>query len=271
MLDIDDYEPDQSGSLDLRYCGWFEVEPRVLTFGSRLLHLDISFNQLVFLPSEISSLCLLQELNVSCNKLQTLPQEIGTLSWLRVIKANGNRLQTLPAEIGSCKNLETLNLSENILTSIPQEIAGCLSLRTLLLQNNDLPRLPLSLASLKGQIQKLDISNNNNEMTTTLPIAIHRDTDSIMWLLSLQKEKRHCIDRLKQDVKLLQHDNIAAEKELADAKDKIAMLEERKQALEADFESVRHFLVARAHYREFRIKMLHYWQEMKRACAQKIR
>ena len=264
MEDIDDYEPDQSGLLELKYLGWTEVEPRVLTFGSSLLHLDISFNQLVLLPSDISNLCLLQELNVSCNKLQTLPQEIGTLPWLRVIKANGNRLQTLPAEIGQCKQLETLNLSENVLTSIPQEIAGCLSLLTLLLQNNNLARLPLSLASLKGQIQQLDISNNDAEMAKTLPIAIHRDTDCIMWLLSLQKEKRHCIDRLKQDVKLLQHDNIAAQKELVNAKDKIAILKGKKEALESDFESVRHFLVARAHYREFRIKMLHYWQETKR-------
>ncbi|KAL9181563.1 hypothetical protein ACHAXT_010368 [Thalassiosira profunda] len=270
MEDNDDYEPNDSGHLDLRYSGWAVLEPRVLSFASSLLSLDLSFNQLAELPEELSKLSILQELNCACNKLQALPESIGSLAWLKIVKANGNCLSSLPASLGECKNLELLNASENALTSLPQEIAGCASLRTLLLQNNDLSRLPLSLASLGGQIQEIDVSNNNRELETTLPTAIHRDCSSIMWILALQQEKRHCIDQLKQEVKTFQHDNIAMEQELAKARERIAGLVTKKRVLEEDMESVQHFLVARAHCRELRRRGLLLWEEIKRACSQRV-
>ena len=270
MEDNDDFEPDSSGYLDLRYRGWTAIDPRVLSFSHCLLHLDVSFNQLQTLPDEISCLHALQELNCACNKLQSLPGSIASLAWLRVIKANGNAITTIPKEIGKCKALESLNLSENILTSIPQEIAGCTRLQTLLLQNNDLPRLPLSLVALSGVMQQLDISNNNKEINITLPTKIHRNVHSIMWILGLQQEKRICIDRLREEVKVLQHDNISAERELAIAKDRIATLEEKKNAVEKDIESARYFIIARFHYRGFRLRLLQWWRECKSACSRKM-
>mmetsp|Transcript_1541 Transcript_1541/g.3935 ORF Transcript_1541/g.3935 Transcript_1541/m.3935 type:complete len:269 (-) Transcript_1541:238-1044(-) len=267
MEDDDNYQPDATGHLELRYRGWTDIEPRIWSFADCLVHLDLSFNQLQTLPAQISNLHLLKELNCACNKLQSLPESIASLAWLRVIKANGNSIVALPKELGACKALELLNLSENVLTSIPQEIAGCTSLQTLLLQNNDLPRLPLSLATLSGKMQQLDISNNSQEMATIMPTEIHRDVHSIMWILGLQQEKRQCLDRLRQDVKLLQHDNIATEQELAQAEERIASLTERKRVLENDMESIRYFLAARLYYRELRKRMLHWWQECKRAWA----
>lgn len=270
MEDDDDYEPDQSGALDLRYRGMVVAEPRIWTFAHCLLTLDVSFNQLQSLDG-IASLQLLQELNCACNKLSSLPETIASMAWLRVIKANGNNISAVPKQLGKLKTLEVLNLSENALTALPQEIAGCSSLQTLLLQNNNLPRLPLSLATLSGQIQQLDISNNSPELQTTLPSEIHRDVNSIMWILALQQEKRHRIDRLKQDVKTLQHDNIAMEKELTKAREQIVKLESTKQALVDDMEDVKYFLVARSHCRELRRRGLELWQEVKRACAQRQR
>lgn len=265
----DDYEPDSSGYLELRYRGWTDAHPRIWSFAHCLLNLDISFNQLHTIPPEISNLSLLQELNCACNKLQYLPGSIASMSWLRVIKANGNGISIVPKEIGQCKALELLNLSENILTSLPPEIAGCSSLAKLLLQNNDLPRLPLSMSTLTGQIQDLDISNNSHEMVTTMPIEIHRDVHSIMWILSLQQEKRHCIDRLKQDNKGLQHDNVATEEDLAKSKERIATLQEKKRVLESEMESIEYFLLLRSHCRDFRRRSLKGLQEWKSAWAQK--
>lgn len=269
MEDNEDYEPDSSGSLELRHCGWTKIEPRLLTFSHCLLSLDISFNQLSELPTEISNLQLLQELNCACNKLQSLPDSIASLGWLRTIKANGNSICAIPKDIGGCKTLEVLNLSENALTSVPQEIAGCTSLRTLLLQNNDLPRLPLSLAALTGKLQQLDVSNNSRELLTTLPAEIHRDVHSIMWIVALQQEKRHDIDRLKQKIKETLHDNIDTERELAKARERILALEEKKRVLDSDMESIHYFLAARSHCRKWRTKCAGWWQEGKRACARK--
>lgn len=269
MDEDDDYEPDSSGHLELRYRGWTHADPRIWSFAHCLLSLDVSFNQLQELPTEISKLHLLQELNCACNKLKSLPESIASMEWLRIMKANGNGIHTIPKEIGNCKALENLNLSENVLTSLPQEIAGCTSLRTLLLQNNDLPRLPTSLASLSGQIQQLDISNNSQEMITTMPTAIHRDAHSIMWIISLQQEKRNDIVRLKQEIKELQHNNINMEQEIACARKIIATLEEKKGVLESDMESVRYFIVARSHCRELRRQCLCWWQEWKHAWARR--
>ena len=270
MEDSDDYEPDTSGVLELRHRGWTDAQPRIWSFAHCLLNLDISFNQLKALPTEIANLHLLQELNCACNKLQSLPKSMASMAWLRVIKANGNTIAGIPTEVGQCKALELLNLSENILTSIPQEIAGCKRLRTLLLQNNDLPRLPLSLSKLVGQMQQLDISNNSREMLTTMPIEIHRDTHSIMWILALQQEKRSNIDRLKQDIKTLQHDSIDMEQKLAEANVQLSVLRERKRVLERDLESVKYFIEVRSRCREMRRHSLRWWQKCKLACAQKL-
>lgn len=261
MEDNDDYEPDASGLLDLRYRGWTELELRVWSLATRLIHLDISFNQLQTLPDEISYLRLLQELNCSRNKLHSLPKSIGSLTQLRVLKANGNCIITLPNEIGRCSSLECLNLSENALKSIPQEIAECSCLRALLLQNNDLHHLPLSMAALRDRIEQMDVSNNNIQMTTTLPAKIHRDAHSIMWILALQQEKQHSIERLKQDMMVLQHDNLATERKLDVAKERIAELEEKKTTLSRDHESVKYYLAARARYRDCRGKMMRWWQD----------
>lgn len=263
MEDYEDYEPDNEGSLELRYLGWSSLEPKVLQFANRLLCLDISFNQLPSIPREISSLAILTELDISCNKLQSLPSELSSLSWLRILKANGNQLCNLPQSLGQLKKLETINLSENLLTSIPQEIAGCSSLQTVLLQNNDLKRLPLSLSAL--ELKQLDVSNNNQALLSTLPAAIHSDANSILWILRLQQEKSNCIENLKQDIKLLQRENMYTEQQLTKAKDQVSLLQEKKTTLEQEMDSVRTFLTLRNHYREFRLRLSLLWQECKRA------
>ena len=206
-------------------------------------------------------------LNCSCNKLESLPESISSLECLIILKANGNKLVTIPSGIGQCKALQQLILSENNLTSIPQEISGCTSLEQLLLQNNDLCRLPLSLATLRGQLRGMDLSNNNKQLTTTIPKETHRDIDSIMWILALQHEKRHCIDGLKLNVRSIQHDIVAYEGELAEAQQQIAKLEQKKKRVDDELESVKYFLIARRHKRNMQNWLEHMWDELKRAVA----
>ncbi|KAL3790704.1 hypothetical protein HJC23_009804 [Cyclotella cryptica] len=233
-------------------------------------HLDLSFNQLQLLPDEISSLYFLQVLNCSCNKLQALPEGIASLECLAVLKANGNALTSIPSSIGQCKALKQLILSENILTSLPQEISGCTRLELLLLQNNDLCRLPLSLASMSDNLREMDVSNNNHQLATNIPIETHRDVNSIMWILALQQEKRHCIDNLKKDSSKTQHDIVVYEGELLEAEQRIATLEEKKKSVQYDLESVKYFLIAREHKRNMQSWMEEKWKEIKRACTSKL-
>jgi Leucine-rich repeat (LRR) protein len=257
--------------------------------------LDVSFNQLQSLPDEITSLCFLQTLgkidptssllsmlpsnsylifisteDVSCNKLQALPKSIGSLENLTVLKANGNQIAALPSSIGDLQNLQQLILSENNLTALPQELEGCTSLQRLLLQNNDLSRLPLSLATLKGTLREIDLANNNHQLTTTIPAEVLRDLDSIMWILTLQREKRLCIDTLKQDTKHVQYEIVGYEMELLRFEEQIAMLEEKKRNVKSDLEEVKYFLMARTYKRDIQTWMDQKWEEVKQACSLRL-
>jgi Leucine-rich repeat (LRR) protein len=137
-----------------------------------------------------------------------------------------------------------LILSENILTSLPQELGDCSSLQKLLLQNNDLSRLPLSISILHNTLIEIDLSNNNKQLTTTIPTEVHRDIESIMWIISLQLEKRESIDGLKHDIKTLQHDIVAYEFDLLKLEEQVAMLEQKKRNVQNDLEQVKYFLRA---------------------------
>ena len=269
MEDIDNYEPDSSGTLmDLKYQGLSVVDPQVLSY-TGLVSLDLSFNLLQSIPEEISLLQNLEELHCASNKITALPDSIGSIQSLRLIQANNNMMISLPRSIGQLQNLNKLVLSHNILASLPDELGNCNNLESLLLDNNSLCRLPLSLALLKGKLSELDVSRNDEQMQTTLPSQIHQDAQSILWILSLQREKSHCIETLKTDVKVLQHEIHSSTEALAQAQQKMEDLERKKKMLEDDFESVKYFLTIRYHYRELRKKTLELWQSVRRACARK--
>jgi hypothetical protein len=268
MEDLDEYEPDNNGALDLKYQGLSALEPRVLSFGGNLVVLDLSFNLLETLPEAISKLTSLQELYLSNNKLSSLPESIGSLSSLRVIKANNNVLTTLPS-IGSLKNLEKLLLNNNVLTSLPEDIGYCSRLRVLHAQNNALSQLPVSLALLKAQLSDMDVSQNDESMDIVLPSAIHKDSQSILWILALQREKSHVIETLSADVKRLQHDIVDTNEALAVAKEQVLQLQERKKMLEDDLDSVRYFLCVREHCRKLRTRSSALYQSVRAACARR--
>ena len=267
MQDSVDYEPDKSGVLDLKYGGRSVLEHRVLSFAHNLVVLDVSFNLLKELPNEISQLTNLQELSCSANKLSSLPESIGSIHSLRVIRANNNMLTILPSSIGQLKNLQQCIFNDNLLTSLSDSIGGCTSLSSLLLQNNALRRLPSSLAFLKGQLCELDISRNDEQIQIALPTRIHKDAESILWLLALQREKTCLIDNLKEDVRRLQYEIAFSEEALLKARQDMAVLEDRKNSLNDELQSVKFFLCVRDHYRQLRRKALELWQTIRGACA----
>ncbi len=269
MEDIDDYEPDSSGTLmDLKYQGLSVVDPQVLSY-TGLVTLDLSFNLLESLPDGIGLLQNLEQLHCASNKITALPDSIGTIQSLRLIEANNNMMISIPQNIGQLQSLKKLVLNDNILTSLPEEIGNCNNLESLLAHNNSLCRLPLSLSLLKGKLSELDVSRNDEQMQTTLPIQIHQDAQSILWILSLQREKSHCLETLKADVKLLQHEIHSSSEALVGTQQEMKNLDSKKKVLEDDFESVRYFLTVRYHCRELRRKALELWQSIRLACAKK--
>ena len=95
---------------------WFEVEikgmvknlsPKLWQW-THLRCLYLNDNNLVRLPSVVSSLVNLQYLDASNNKIRTLPAEIGDMTTLRELYLNNNQIRVLPFELGKLFKLHQL-------------------------------------------------------------------------------------------------------------------------------------------------------------------
>ncbi len=122
--------------------------PLEIAFFSRLSKLDISHNSLTELPEEIGHLKELVELRTSNNLLQSLPRAIGHLKCLKNFQCSSNQLSTLPNEICEMKELKTLNLSKNRIRCLPEKIDNLQSLNYLFLESNELSSLPSALGAI---------------------------------------------------------------------------------------------------------------------------
>lgn len=69
---------------------------------------DLSDNDLSFVPEEIQQCALLEELNLSRNPVRQLPRWIGSLVSLRMFQADSCSLHVLPEEMACLENLHTL-------------------------------------------------------------------------------------------------------------------------------------------------------------------
>jgi Leucine-rich repeat (LRR) protein len=132
---------------------------------SSLIEIDLSDNQLSFLPSEIGQLTQLQDLNLDNNKLSTLPPEIGQLTQLRKLKLNDNKLSTLPSEIGQLTQLQDLHLYNNKLSIFPSEIGQLTQLQRLNLSCNNFSTLPPEI----GQLTQLITLGLDKNKLSALP------------------------------------------------------------------------------------------------------
>lgn len=66
-----------------------------------LIELDLSFNELQYLPTSIGKLKNLKRLNLSGNKISSLPKEFENLTSLEFLDFDGNPIERVPVEISS--------------------------------------------------------------------------------------------------------------------------------------------------------------------------
>lgn len=151
-------------ALRIRHCNGVDLK---LIFESlpapeKLLELDISWNRLDTLPSEISRFKNLKTLNLSENSFAVLPLELKELTHLtrlnlkHSIYLNINQALDVLAQL---PRLHSLILSYCQLEELPETIENLRELRSLNLEGNYLLTLPKSLTRLKN-LQKLVLRKN---------------------------------------------------------------------------------------------------------------
>ena len=160
----------------------------------KLLHLNLSGNQLSELSNSVCLLQGLETLDVSGNLLTSLPATLLELTKLQSFNARENHLSgalhSLPAsaalhtvmlgrnqlqsmrevEFERCPNLSMLDVSENKLTELPNTICCLGHLKTLDATNNELGNLPYGL----GYISSLSrIAVDGNRLRSIRRTLLH--------------------------------------------------------------------------------------------------
>lgn len=132
--------------------------------------LDLSNQDLEFLPTEIGKLTKIKNLFLDDNQLTGLPPEIKELTELTVLNLSNNQLIEFPPELGALKKLRWLDLGNNQLTELPSQLGKLTQLAVLYLYDNQLMELPPELGELT---QLVDISLFGNQLNK-LPQTIEK-------------------------------------------------------------------------------------------------
>lgn len=97
------------------------IPPSLLSLTS-LQYLDMSFNRLVTIPPQISSVCF-QYFPCSGSPSSLLGPQILQLVNLRVLSLQNNQIISLPTQMGHLTNLEELLVADNKMDFLPVEVS----------------------------------------------------------------------------------------------------------------------------------------------------
>jgi len=137
-----------------------------------LLTLEISNNQIVQLPREISTLKNLRYLLAKNNCLDdlSLPKELEDLKQLEIINLGGNRLKQFPYQLFQLFNLKEIYLGSNQISLLPDLFQTLNKVEVLYLGGNQITNAPDSI----GLMQNLIVLNLSGNHLRTLPSSISR-------------------------------------------------------------------------------------------------
>ena len=88
-----------------------------------LITLNLSSNQLVYLPSGLCGLAKLKTLIIRNNFLCELPKCMNLSLSLETLNVSGNKLENFPVQVLQLSRLKQLHLGGNHIQNVPKEIA----------------------------------------------------------------------------------------------------------------------------------------------------
>ncbi|XP_045160568.2 leucine-rich repeat-containing protein 40-like [Mercenaria mercenaria] len=147
-------------SINLSKNTFTELPKGIMLVSDHLKELNLGFNKLTSLHSDIGLYFKLTFLDLRNNQLSDLPSDMASLKEMREVILSFNRFTKLPAVLYSLPKLEILFANDNKIESIdPQGMKQLASLATLDLQNNNIGQVPPELG-LCSQIKSLQLSGN---------------------------------------------------------------------------------------------------------------
>ncbi|KAE9248380.1 hypothetical protein PF004_g3885 [Phytophthora fragariae] len=135
-------------------------------FGSTLIHLNLSSNQLQALPASVGELVSLKTLTVEDNQLESLHPSIAALPHLELLRIRKNQLsaESISHFLGDSpalrSSLKELDLRNNNLSTLPTEISQLRSLETLLVAYNRIETLDRFPWSQLAKVSVISVSDN---------------------------------------------------------------------------------------------------------------
>ena len=111
---------------------------------------QLSHNDFVQFPIELSTFLNLVNIDLSNNGLTTIGCEIISLQKLKILTARNNLLDStsVPKDFGMLTSLESLNLSGNRFTQLPMQVTELVHLKNLHLGANRITEIPSAVKSL---------------------------------------------------------------------------------------------------------------------------
>ncbi|XP_067941065.1 malignant fibrous histiocytoma-amplified sequence 1 homolog [Watersipora subatra] len=139
--------------------GLLQSLPEVVTKLTSLEELDLSYNQINWLPDRLDTMESLRKLILSGNHLREVPENITALSSLEELDLSDNQISQLPEKLSTMRSLRRLLLSGNLFRDVPDFITAMSSLEELNLSVCQIRQLPEKLDTMMS-LRKLDLSFN---------------------------------------------------------------------------------------------------------------
>ncbi|KAK3715077.1 hypothetical protein QZH41_012136, partial [Actinostola sp. cb2023] len=150
-----------------------ELDPSLLKDIRWVERLQLPYNMLVTIPSNIVDLHKLCRLNLQNNQLQRIPSGLVKMNCLRVLNLSHNKLTELPRKSHWSPSLKTLDVSDNLLETLPKNMATS-KLKNLYIARNSLYEVPPCVCELLT-LMTLDLSGNSR--LTQLPVQMGKLTN----------------------------------------------------------------------------------------------
>ncbi|KAJ3645479.1 hypothetical protein Zmor_023129 [Zophobas morio] len=156
--------------------------------------LDLSYNQIQLLPTDLFKKCKITTLKITNNRLwnvelYSLPRDLKNLH------LDGNSLNSLPQEINNLKQLEELTVSNNKLDNVPN-LDQLTSLKKLDLSFNGIQTVSSEFNSLRN-LKYLDLSSNKIEKFIFTTPFIQNIKDQFFLLLAHNKLRNLDLRRIQ--------------------------------------------------------------------------